>query len=116
MKLTVTLMNLKLKGSSPFTSSDRVEIIQALGQTAYFTVGFSQFARSRPSAHSLASLSFIFYFGAEITQHRPLVRMSWDQRNNAYLEFVKFRGLAHHPHDMLDKIAMIPNCVITSDE
>lgn len=101
-KPTVTLGNLKLKVSSPLTSSDRVEIIQAWGQTAYFRVGFPQFTGPWPSARSLASLGFIFCLGAEITQRHLLERMSWDQRTNASLVFVKFGGLAHHLRDHIE--------------
>ena len=62
MKLTMTLKNLKLKASSPSASPDRVEIIQALGQTAYFRAGHSLFTGSWPSAHFLASLSSFSFF------------------------------------------------------
>lgn len=68
-RLTVTLKNLKLKVSSPLTISDRVEIRQAWGQTAYIRVGFFKYLGSWSLVHSLPSLSFICHIGAEITHH-----------------------------------------------
>lgn len=101
----MTLKNLKLKVSSPFTTSDRVEITQAWGQTAYFRVRFSKYLGSWLLVHFLASLSFIFYIGAETTQHCLLVWMSWDQRNT--LSLLSLEAWHIMPMTMLNMIAMI---------
>lgn len=81
MKLTMTLKNLKLKASSPFTSPDSVEIRQALGQTAYFRVGFFlvHWVLALSTILSFSELFFPFScFGAEIRLTSLLVSMSWD--------------------------------------
>lgn len=115
MKLTMTLKNLKLKASSPSTSPDRVEIIQALGQTAYFRVGLSLFTGAWPSAHFLASLSFSF-------------SLFWSRNKAAPSTYEHVMGLTHTWYLICleawyiifmtasDAIVGIINRAITSDE
>lgn len=116
MKLTMTLKNLKLKASSPFTSPDRVEIIQALGQTAYFRVGLSLFTGSWPSAQFLAALSFLSFF------------LFWSRNKAAPSTCEHVMGPTHTWYllsleawyiifmTMLDAIVVMINHAITSDE
>lgn len=116
MKLTMTLKNLKLKASSPFTSPDRVEIIQALGQTAYFRVGFSLFTGSWPSAQFLASLSFFsfFLFWSRNKAHKSTCEHVMGLTHTWYLLSLEAWYIIFMT--MSDTIVVIINRVITSDE
>lgn len=118
MKLTMTLKNLKLKASSPFTSPDSVEIRQALGQTAYFRVGFSLFTGSWPSAQFLASLSFFFFsfflFWSRNKAHKSTCEHVMGLTHTWYL--LSSEAWCIIFMTMSDTIAVIINRAITSDE